>query len=621
MKSFTNLFSRTAPTVLMLMSLWLLSLGCQFAQAAPVACTFTIPGGLAHSFTGNGGSFGVTVNASEASCTWTAKSNSSWLKVTNGENRTGNALVYITVDRNNGEARNGSLNIAGHIYFVHQGAACEYTLQKTSQDIGKLGGEFSVAVTATALCNWDVEPLVNWIKVKGNATFDNSGTAAFTVEENTGAARIGKLSMAGKDFTVNQAGTCSYAVSPTSQNVPSGGGIYPVNVTATGGCAWTSTYTDTWAKITSGPSGTGNGTISYTVTPNTGAARTAFLTVATKQITISQDAGQPALLPTLADVNPGFVVAGTPSMTVTLTGTNFTIGSKARWNGEDRVTTFVSPTQLKVTLLNTDLKTAATNKITVYESSTDKTSNAQHFLVLSPQASVSAASYKSEAIAPDSIVAAFGAKLADSTAVASTIPLPASLAGTTVRVIDSKNLERVCPLFFVSVGQVNYLMPGDMPIGPATVVITTGSGTISVGYVNVARVAPGIFTANANGAGVPAAAILRIKADGAQAYELISRFDQASQKVVAVPIEPAVVNEQVFLVLYGTGMRYHGGLNGVSLNLGGTPVGTSYLGVSGLAGLDQLNARLPASLAGRGEIDLVLSVDGKTANTVKLTFK
>ena len=41
----------------------------------------------------------------------------------------------------------------------------------------------------------------------------------------------------------------------------------------------------------------------------------------------------------------------------------------------------------------------------------------------------------------------------------------------------------------------------------------------------------------------------------------------------------------------------------------------------GYVGLDQVNVRVPRSLLGRGEVDFVLTVDGKSANTVKLNFK
>lgn len=57
---------------------------------------------------------------------------------------------------------------------------------------------------------------------------------------------------------------------------------------------------------------------------------------------------------------------------------------------------------------------------------------------------VSAASYTS-ALAPDSIAAAFGSRLATRVEVASSLPLPTNLAGTTVRVNG-----QLAQLFFVS---------------------------------------------------------------------------------------------------------------------------------------------------------------------------
>jgi len=41
----------------------------------------------------------------------------------------------------------------------------------------------------------------------------------------------------------------------------------------------------------------------------------------------------------------------------------------------------------------------------------------------------------------------------------------------------------------------------------------------------------------------------------------------------------------------------------------------------GFIGLDQCNARIPRSLLGRGEVDLVITVNGKIANTVRVNIK
>ena len=48
---------------------------------------------------------------------------------------------------------------------------------------------------------------------------------------------------------------------------------------------------------------------------------------------------------------------------------------------------------------------------------------------------------------------------------------------------------------------------------------------------------------------------------------------------------------------------------------GGAPVG------GGFVGLDQVNVRLPRCLLGRGQVDVALTVDGKTANTVQVNIR
>jgi uncharacterized protein (TIGR03437 family) len=46
-----------------------------------------------------------------------------------------------------------------------------------------------------------------------------------------------------------------------------------------------------------------------------------------------------------------------------------------------------------------------------------------------------------------------------------------------------------------------------------------------------------------------------------------------------------------------------------------------YAGEQGAAGLDQVNVVLPRSLAGRGEVDVVLTVEGQAANTVRVNIQ
>jgi uncharacterized protein (TIGR03437 family) len=241
-------------------------------------------------------------------------------------------------------------------------------------------------------------------------------------------------------------------------------------------------------------------------------------------------------------------------------------------------------------------------------------------------ASVSAASFTGSALASESIVAAFGQSLATRIEVANTLPLPTTLAGTMVKVKDSAGVERAAPLFFVAPGQVNFLIPPGTAGGVAMITITSGDGAVSMGTVNIATVAPGVFAANANGQGVAAATVLRVKADGTQIFEPVSRFDAGQGRFVSVPIDLGpdlgASSDQVFVLLFGTGWRFRTALSAATCSIGGVNSEVLYAGAQGdFVGLDQMNIRLARALIGRGEIDLVVNVEGRVANTVRINIK
>jgi uncharacterized protein (TIGR03437 family) len=80
--------------------------------------------------------------------------------------------------------------------------------------------------------------------------------------------------------------------------------------------------------------------------------------------------------------------------------------------------------------------------------------------------------------------------------------------------------------------------------------------------------------------------------------------------------------EQVFLVLFGTGLRHRQALSTVIARIGGVEAQVLFAGPHpSLGGLDQINVRLPRSLIGRGEVDMALIADGKMANTVKIKIR
>ncbi len=226
------------------------------------------------------------------------------------------------------------------------------------------------------------------------------------------------------------------------------------------------------------------------------------------------------------------------------------------------------------------------------------------------------------------ISSAYGVDLATAIATASGdadpntpgIQLPTTLNGTTVKVRDSLNVERNATLFFVSPNQVNYLLPSLMANGNATVTITSGNGAVSTGTLPIATVAPGIFTVNQGGTGLAAAQIQRVRNGNTIAYEDVATGPVASP--VAIPIEWKDPGDQLYLIIYGTGFRQRSDLSTVVVTVKGASQQVVYTaGHADYAGLDQINVLLDKALAGSGEVNVTLTVDGVAANTVKINFK
>lgn len=87
-------------------------------------------------------------------------------------------------------------------------STCTYQLSSSSQAMGPAGGTGTFGVTAGTGCTWTAASNVGWIQVTQGASGSGSGTVGYSVSANSGAARVGTVTAAGKTFTVNQsAGT------------------------------------------------------------------------------------------------------------------------------------------------------------------------------------------------------------------------------------------------------------------------------------------------------------------------------------------------------------------------------------------------------------------------------
>jgi uncharacterized protein (TIGR03437 family) len=229
---------------------------------------------------------------------------------------------------------------------------------------------------------------------------------------------------------------------------------------------------------------------------------------------------------------------------------------------------------------------------------------------------LSATAGQIEPFAAQAIVSAYGANLAAGTA-AATLPLATSLDGTTVTVTDSAGVSLPAVLFYVSPGQVNYEIPEGTVLGPATVMIKSQNGTTQSVGIQIGNVSPGLFQLNSSG--LVAAWILPVISGVQQNLEPVYQFD-ASHNIIPLPLDLGSATEQIYLELYGTGIR---NAKNVTVTVGGLSVPVLFAGAAlGYAGGDQVNiGPLPRSLAGQGSVAITLTADGQTANTVNSTIK
>ncbi|MBS1810305.1 MAG: Ig-like domain repeat protein [Acidobacteria bacterium] len=240
-----------------------------------------------------------------------------------------------------------------------------------------------------------------------------------------------------------------------------------------------------------------------------------------------------------------------------------------------------------------------------------------------PMTTVQAASYDGQSLAGDTIASIFGTGLASGVESARSQPLPSQLGGVRVKVRDSQGKEQWASLLYVSETQINFLVPSDLAEGELMVTVVKDEVETSAGNFLLETVAPGLFAADASGTGLAAGQIQRVKPDGSQSFAPTAEYNPMTKLFDYHPINmntsTSLASDEVYLVLFGTGWRNRSSLQNVRAFVGGQEAQVVYAGAQPeYAGLDQANILLPQSLTGAGLVNVVLYVDGKASNTVKI---
>jgi Putative binding domain, N-terminal len=251
------------------------------ATPTPV-CSFALSS-RDQAFTSAGGPGAVTVDT-DSQCSWSVEGATVWVNLQSPKSVTGPGTVNFTVLPNMAsDGRTKALTIAGTMFTVSQAGQtpCAFSITPESKSFGDEGGSGQVQVTAAQGCAWSAASNAEWITTTGNVQGSGPGAVNYAVKANNATvSRSGTLTIAGRTFSVTQAGegtpepsNCEYAVAPVTFAPCLAGGRLTASLTTQANCSWTVNTSAGWLSLPNGKSGKGAGTIAIAFSDNYDAPR------------------------------------------------------------------------------------------------------------------------------------------------------------------------------------------------------------------------------------------------------------------------------------------------------------------------------------------------------------
>ncbi len=192
--------------------------------------------------------------------------------------------LYVILATSYHPAQTG--NYALNLSNTNAPSNCTYSLPTNYADVRGDGTTFSATISTQNGCPWTATSNSSFITTGSSGT--GSGTFTMTVTRNeTGVQRTGTVTIGGQVFTIMQPAACIYALSSTSLNIGALETSGTFSVTVASNCTWTAYSSDYFVSVTRGY-GPGNGTVTFTVQTNNGAARTGKIGVGDQIFTITQ---------------------------------------------------------------------------------------------------------------------------------------------------------------------------------------------------------------------------------------------------------------------------------------------------------------------------------------------
>ncbi|MGO4879514.1 MAG: glycoside hydrolase family 3 C-terminal domain-containing protein [Bryobacteraceae bacterium] len=224
---------------------------------------------------------------------------------------------------------------------------------------------------------------------------------------------------------------------------------------------------------------------------------------------------------------------------------------------------------------------------------------------------VNAASYTAP-VAPGSIVSVYGDFLLSEPSGALSVPLPTNLGG-----LSFDFGSTAAPLFYASNGQVNMQVPWGLTGDQASLTASINGQTSAAQTVNLAPVAPGIFTINSQGTG--AGAILD------SSYNLVGPSNPAGAGVTVILVYCTGLGPVTNTPATGSaasGTQLSVALTTPTATIGGVNAPVTWAGLApGTVGEYQVNVQVPANAPTGDAVPLILYSGSVASNTVTVAVQ
>jgi uncharacterized protein (TIGR03437 family) len=268
-------------------------------------------------------------------------------------------------------------------------------------------------------------------------------------------------------------------------------------------------------------------------------------------------------------------------------------GAQPEFPGLDQINVTLSKDLAAKTDLEITVSVVATTNIDSNKSTTSFTAFEESLTVSN------AASFAGGVVARGSLAFAQGTNLANDTATPADFPLELNGVKLTVAGVAAR-------LTYISPTQINFIVPNETKPADLVEVVVNNNGMISRGRVKVLDASPGLLTTTSDGNGRALVKCGKVNADG-------------SITLTDPPCSVGTTENPNIIRVFGTGWRNAdkvvlkiGDVELTNTYAGGQPAGNGAL----TPGLDIIDAKLDATLAGKTDVDVVVTTTVGTLSTV-----